>query len=786
MFQELEELPEQTEELEAQEDSDDTKNQVAEAAAVPYSSAARDVISGAASPSLAKYSASERIKTASEFWKKFDLDGQRFKLDEKGLEVANNQEKSVRSRKKLAEATKEFRKTGNAEARIRKVGPLLRQYQEEIDRLTRRARFAEGSFLSLYKSLYEAPDPVPLLFDAEADKRKASELEFRVERLQTEMVEYEEEFSTLKNQDITIRKLEDQLATAEKNVESRVLEALAEKESEMNAAVESVNLELQYKNSQMHEELEDALAQVAEVQRMYDNAQEQLFELRTSMEDRDAAHQSEYDILAEDAARSRSLNESLQTELENLRKKMQELPNKSNETGDKSLSERIIVLEDELFAKNEKLQVLETQAKNTKAEFELMAGKLEDEKESLKRLFKKEQDEVAALKNKIESGPTQATVNELERQLRIFQKLEYNVSNDEEDEPEYSSLKGNSNGKILIAKVRKLEEEKTRVKNGLAKLENDLTKVKSEKQNVEDENEDLKKLVQKLENELQHKTLNRHSSSQSGEFVDASSAKGRKSNNHLEREESSGQTQSSILLNALRMPNEGTSLSGLEPVNDYQGLESDSSSMLNIVHEQRNRFRRRMLELETEKDSLAAKAIKYSSQIQTLKSDNVKLYEKIKYLETCYRPGASPSLTGLNQNQMSEVRLNVRKSPGHSNGSEVEMKYKSMYEDQMNPFANFSLRERRKRVRGLNTVERLTFKATDFFLSNKYTRMFLFFYFVSLHLLVSFMLLFSTHTTYTKCTHSTSHMYPGSDFIPQNVLEHALGEQAVDQPPPAK
>ncbi len=43
------------------------------------------------------------------------------------------------------------------------MGPLLKAYQEEIDRLTKRSKFAEGTFLALYKSLADIPDPAPVL-----------------------------------------------------------------------------------------------------------------------------------------------------------------------------------------------------------------------------------------------------------------------------------------------------------------------------------------------------------------------------------------------------------------------------------------------------------------------------------------------------------------------------------------------------------------------------------------------------------------------------------------------
>lgn len=40
---------------------------------------------------------------------------------------------------------------------------LLKGYQEEVDKLTKRAKFGENAFLNIYQKLYEAPDPCPVL-----------------------------------------------------------------------------------------------------------------------------------------------------------------------------------------------------------------------------------------------------------------------------------------------------------------------------------------------------------------------------------------------------------------------------------------------------------------------------------------------------------------------------------------------------------------------------------------------------------------------------------------------
>ena len=46
------------------------------------------------------------------------------------------------------------------------MGPLLKSYQEEIDRLTSRAKHGESAFLDVYQKLYEAPDPAAALIAA--------------------------------------------------------------------------------------------------------------------------------------------------------------------------------------------------------------------------------------------------------------------------------------------------------------------------------------------------------------------------------------------------------------------------------------------------------------------------------------------------------------------------------------------------------------------------------------------------------------------------------------------
>lgn len=56
----------------------------------------------------------------------------------------------------------DFKKASNEE-KTKAFPALLKGYQEEVDNLTKRAKFGENAFLNVYQKLYEAPDPVPAL-----------------------------------------------------------------------------------------------------------------------------------------------------------------------------------------------------------------------------------------------------------------------------------------------------------------------------------------------------------------------------------------------------------------------------------------------------------------------------------------------------------------------------------------------------------------------------------------------------------------------------------------------
>ena len=115
------------------------------------------------------------LQSIIEAWTRFDMKRVQRDLDDKVIEIAQKLEEGDSSRKALVERTKEFRKSLTDEQR-KLVGPLLKQFQQEVDGSTKRSKFMEQVLLGLYKQLIDLPDPGPALENAEVKFKKAEKM----------------------------------------------------------------------------------------------------------------------------------------------------------------------------------------------------------------------------------------------------------------------------------------------------------------------------------------------------------------------------------------------------------------------------------------------------------------------------------------------------------------------------------------------------------------------------------------------------------------------------------
>ncbi|KAJ8434395.1 hypothetical protein Cgig2_014242 [Carnegiea gigantea] len=117
-----------------------------------------------------------------------DLEDEDLKL-RRASNCGKNQKNSQKNRRKLTESSRDFKKASPEE----KVGLFNSLLKEEVDNLTKRAKFAENAFPNIYQKLYEAPDPYPALASIPELDTKISELESENRKMKVELEEFKAE-----------------------------------------------------------------------------------------------------------------------------------------------------------------------------------------------------------------------------------------------------------------------------------------------------------------------------------------------------------------------------------------------------------------------------------------------------------------------------------------------------------------------------------------------------------------------------------------------------------------
>ena len=145
---------------------------------------------------------------------------------------------------------------------------------------------------------------------------------------------------------------------------------------------------------------------------------------------------------------------------------------------------------------------------------------------------------------------------------------------------------------------------------------------------------------------------------------------------------------------------------------------------------------------------------------QQLRADNVKLYEKIKYLQSYDRRQAS---TSKSRRAISRAPSKNTRDDMLESGSMSE--YKRIYEQSVNPFSQFHKQEQQKRFEKLNNVDKVILVGGRFFMKNRHSRAFLFFYFIFLHVV-----LFATMYNWIHA-HHTFHIVR---TIPRHNIPHNM------------
>lgn len=633
---------------------------------------------------------SSPVSVVSNFWKEFDLEKEKSVLDEQGLRIAENQENSQKNRRKLAESTRDFKKAA-PEEKLSLFNSLLKGYQEEVDNLTKRAKFGENAFLNIYQKLYEAPDPYPALASISEQDLKISELESENRKVKVELEEFRTESMHLKNQQATIRRLEERNRQLEQQMEEKVKEIVEMKQRSLAEENQKTLEVLKDREQSLQDQLRQAKESVSNMQKLHELAQSQLFELRAQSEEDRAAKQSEVNLLMDEVERAQTRLFSLEREKGLLRSQLQS----ANEESENKRSDvdSNAILETSLSSKEKIISELNMELHNIETTFSNERVQHVNEIKKLNSLLNEKDVALEEMKKELKARPTEKLVDDLRKKVKILQAVGYNSIEAEDWEAATSGEEMSKMESLLLDKNKKMEHELTQLKVKLSEKTSFLETAEGKIVELAEKVNEQQKLIQKLEDDILKGYSSKEKKGTLFDDWDLSESGGN------ELSENTDQKQVSA--------------------------DQDQSSMLKVICNQRDRFRARLRETEEEIRQLKEKIGELTTELEKTKADNVKLYGKIRYVQ--------------DYNQEKVISRGSKKyAEDLESGftSDVESKYKKIYEDDINPFAAFSKKERDQRYKELGFRDRITLSSGRFLLGNKYARTFAFFYTIGLHILV--------------------------------------------------
>ncbi|WRX18047.1 CASP [Theobroma cacao] len=601
---------------------------------------------------------SSPVSVVSNFWKEFDLEKEKSVLDEQGLRIAENQENSQKNRRKLAESTRDFKKA-SAEEKLSLFNSLLKGYQEEVDNLTKRAKFGENAFLNIYQKLYEAPDPYPALASIAEQDLKISELESENRKMKVELEEFRTEAMHLKNQQATIRRLEERTRQLEQQMEEKVKEIVEIKQRSLAEENQKTLEVLKDREQSLQDQLRQAKESVSNMQKLHELAQSQLFELRAQSEEDRAAKQSEVNLLMDEVERAQTRLFSLEREKGVLRSQLQSVHEESENKRSNNVDSNTI-LENSLSAKEKIISELNMELHNIETTLSNEREEHVNEIKKLNSLLNEKEVALEEMKKELQVRPTTKLVDDLRKKVKILQAVGYNSIEAEDWEAATSGEEISKMESLLLDKNRKMEHELTQLKIKLSEKTSLLETAEGKIVELTEKVNEQQKLIQKLEDDILKGYSSKERKGTLFDDWDLSESGVNELSEHDLPVESAGQHMENT---------------------DQKHISSDQdqSSMLKVICNQRDRFRARLRETEEEIRQLKEKIGELTAELEKTKADNVKLYGKIRYVQ--------------DYNQEKVISRGSKKyAEDLESGftSDVESKYKKIYEDDINPFAAFS------------------------------------------------------------------------------------------------
>ncbi|KAJ3162315.1 hypothetical protein HDU86_004795 [Geranomyces michiganensis] len=729
----------------------------------------------------------DRLVAAVKAWQEIGLPALQVSLDAQGLEIVENQKEGLLSRKRLAEATKEFRRTPDEE-KLKEFKALLKgkkftlvlplrhtrrreanrtepdtvcnalspAYQSEIDAITRRSKTAETAFLNLYKVFAEAPDPASL-FETIAEQTKQlsqlSTIQSENAQLQAELAQAKEMLASARKEEGSVVTLKARLSKYEAMLEEMVSEKVAQKEIEMKQAMDEkirIYKETEYSLQRQVSHMKD---QITSLQTTHEVTQARLVDHSEKYDEEVAAKLGELEIVMVDLDRANLKVAQLERDNDILKADLTKY--RGNEaTGVEwqdpvVLAKKLHSAEAELTARLSEAERLRLQLKEVENNHHQHIAELE--RDLAVRTLEAKQLEADLL--------SYEDYDEIKRELDIVKSIEFDgldVEDLNELAPDTPVTAGGSGAssvpleRLLLGKNKKLQATLTQAKVDLSATQAQLARVSNHLTELEAENGAQKKLISRLEEDM----------------------------TKLENLSSSGNTVSGLLTggasNLFARPNiTADSFSNLMgsiivPARVQQKLNEgavgpdsrgEASSIVPILTAQRDRYRQRNAELEEELRVQVATVSELRNDLERLRDEQVKLYERLRYAQSFsgggggdphsplqshnatfggeQTPSSSHPRSRTNQSHQQKLPSPSSLLPGGGgHGPSIIPMYETRYETALDPFAQFHQQEKARRVKEMQPLDRLAWVFSRMILGNRYLRSGFVVYCFALHALV--------------------------------------------------
>ncbi|CAO0803290.1 unnamed protein product [Mucor circinelloides] len=495
------------------------------------------------------------------------------------------------------------------------------------------------------------------------------------------------------------------VSALEESLAERKSKDTSEMEQEMKDQYSDKIKQLKEREYDLQKQLNQALDQLTELRQSHDDTQAQLIGHGQKYDEEVVGKLAELDMVTMDLERANGRIIQLEKKNDDLKEEMAKLreskdTNEGNETAQQDAEVTKLIKDVETY----KDMFQKTETRLSKKIKELTAEKktLTEERENLKKKMKHFED-----------------YDEIKRELQIMKYVEFSTGEDEDDFIADDVLKKdgtieNSLEVRLMEKNKKLESEYTQIKVSFADLQKAFDKNTQSIQSLEEKLQEKSALVQRLEEDLL--------------------GMGHKSNSD------------SSILDALSKSSSGTPIphtpdGALTPLLDGSGHKKEDKSILPIVISQRDRFRQRNNELEERVRSLETSLQDARMEVQKLKTDNLNLYERLKFVHVWkegqqQEKGMTNRSVAVNMDEPGTSMRSFRRSSINKQSDDPSDKYGKLYEESMNPFTQFHKKEENRRYNALNPAEKLTLNLTRLLFSHKWSRYFFIIYSLLLHLLV--------------------------------------------------